>query len=328
MKNRRRLLLALGALTLGASPHSTRAQPAPRVARIGFLSFLSAPLVTPIGSDPFRAGLRDLGYVEGRNVQIEFRYADGDNDRLASLAAELAAQNVDVIVSYATGVGAARRATATIPIVMASFGDPVAAGFAASLAHPGGNVTGSIFFGTELMAKRLEILKEVKPSMTRAGVLLLRENPINGRILEAMSVTARSLRVELHPFEVRGPAEFESAFSAWADKKIQGLVVHDHAQFVANANAIAALAAKRRIPSIGPLELPASGGLIGYGVNFPDTWRRAAVFVDKILKGARPGDIPIERATRFLYVLNLKTAKALGLTIPPSVLVRADEVIE
>jgi putative ABC transport system substrate-binding protein len=209
---RRQLLLALGALALGAAPHSARAQPAPRVARIGFLSFLSAPLITPVGSDPFRAGLRDLGYVEGRNIQIEFRYADGDNDRLAGLVAELVALNVDVIVSYATGVGAARRATATIPIVMANGGDPVAAGFAASLAHPGGNVTGSIFFLNELMAKRVEMLKELKTSMTRCGVLLLRDAPSNGLILEAMGATAKALRVELLPIEVRGPAEFEKAF--------------------------------------------------------------------------------------------------------------------
>jgi len=324
--NRRDAVIAL--LTLGAAPLSTLGQEAPRPARIGILSFLSASLVAPVGSDPFRAALRDLGFVEGRNVQIEFRYADGDNDRLSGLAAELVALNVDVIVSYATGVSAARRATATIPIVMTSFGDPIAAGFAASLARPGGNVTGLTFFGAEIMAKRVEILKEVYPSMARVGVLLLRDNSANGLVLEAMRVTAKALRVEVHPFEVRGPAEFEMAFSAWADKKIQGLIVHDHAQFVVNCDAIAALAAKRRLPSIGPLELPASGGLMGYGVDFPDTWRRAAVFVNKILKGAKPRDLPIERATQFLYILNLKTAKALGVTIPQSVLVRADRVIE
>jgi putative ABC transport system substrate-binding protein len=326
--SRRRVVIALGAVALGAAPHPTRAQPAPRVARIGFLSFLSAPLITPVGSDLFRAGLRDLGYVEGKNIQIEFRYADGDIDLLAGLAAELVALNVDVIVSYASGVGAARRATATIPIVMANGGDPVAAGFAASLAHPGGNVTGSIFFLNELMTKRVELLKEVKTKMTRCGVLLLKDVPTNGLILEAMGVAAKALRVELFPIEVRGPAEFERAFSEWDRKKIQGLIVHDHGQFVGNAGAIAALAAKRRLASIGPLELSAAGGLMAYGVNFPETFRRAAVFVDKILKGARPGDIPIERATKFRYILNVKTAKAFGIAIPPSVLVRADEVIQ
>jgi putative ABC transport system substrate-binding protein len=326
--SRRRVVIALGAVALGAAPPLTPAQPAPRVARIGFLSFLSASLVTPIGSDLFRAGLRDLGYVEGKNIQIEFRYADGDIDLLAGLAAELVALNVDVIVSYASGVGAARRATATIPIVMANGGDPVAAGFAASLAHPGGNVTGSIFFLNELMTKRVELLKEVKTKMTRCGVLLLKDVPTNGLILEAMGVAAKALRVELFPIEVRGPAEFERAFSEWDRKKIQGLIVHDHGQFVGNAGAIAALAAKRRLASIGPLELSAAGGLMAYGVNFPETFRRAAVFVDKILKGARPGDIPIERATKFRYILNVRTAKAFGLAIPPSVLVRADEVIQ
>jgi putative ABC transport system substrate-binding protein len=324
--NRRDAVLALAAF--GAAPLLARAQQAPRVARIGYLSFLSASAKgAQEAIDAFRAGLRDLGYVEGRNVQIESRHADGDNDKLPGLAAELVGLKVDVILSYATGVIAARQATATIPIVMATHADPVATGLAASLAHPGGNVTGSTFFHSEIMAKRLELLKEVTPSMTRAGVLLQRDNVANGPALAAMGITAKALKVELHPIETGGLAEYERAFSTWAEKKIQGLAVSDHAQFTANANAIAALAAKRRLPVNGPLVLAASGGLMAYGVNFPDQFRRAAYFVDKILKGAKPADLPIEQSTKFLFVLNLNTAKAFGLAIPQSLLVRADEVI-
>jgi putative ABC transport system substrate-binding protein len=180
------------------------------------------------------------------------------------------------------------------------------------------------------MAKRLELLKELAPSMTRVGVLLLfrRDDDANTNVLEVMEVTAKALKLGLHPIEVRGPSEFQSAFLAWTDGHIGGLVVSDHALFDANAAVIAALAAKYRLPSIGRLELPANGGLMGYGVNFSDLFRRAAYFVDKILKGAQPGDIPIEQATRFKSVVNLKTAKALGLEVPASILLRADEMIE
>ncbi|MSQ70500.1 MAG: hypothetical protein EXR27_04300 [Betaproteobacteria bacterium] len=206
-------VLAFAALV--AVPLATRAQQAPRVARIGYLSPISA---SDKGAqevfDAFRAGLRDLGYVEGKNVQIESRNANGDNDRLAAVAAELVGMNVDVIVTWAHGVGAARRATATIPIVMATSADPVALGFAASLARPGGNVTGSTFFYFELMAKRLELLKEVKPAMTRVGVLMPRDHPANIPVLAAMGAAAKVLKLELHPIEVRGPAEFDNAFSA------------------------------------------------------------------------------------------------------------------
>ena len=274
-------------------------------------------------------GLRDLGYVEGKNLHIEYRFAEGDQDRLAGLLAELVDLKVDVIVTHATGVYAAKRATATIPIVMLAAGDVLAMGMVTSLAHPGGNLTGSIFFLPELMAKRLELLKEAAPSMARAGVLLVGGNTAStSNQLEVMGTTAKALKVGLQPIEVRGSWEFESAFSAWADEQTGGLVMSDHGLLLANAITIATLAAKHRLPSIGPLELPAFGGLIGYGVNFPDLFRRAAYFVDKILKGAKPGDIPIEQPTRFKLVLNLKTAKALGLTIPDKLLAIADDVIE
>ena len=229
-----------------------------------------------------------------------------------------------------TGIrsNAAKRATTTIPIVMAGAGDVVAMGIVASLAHPGGNATGTSNFSPELMAKRLELLKEVVPPMTRAGVLLVRGNPATPNTLPVMGTTAKALEVGLQPVELDGPREFENAFSALADEQIGGLVMSDYTLFIRNAAAIAAFAAQHRLPSIGPLELPASGGLMGYGVNFIEIFRRAAYFVDKILKGAKPGDIPIELPTRFKLVLNLKTAKALGLTIPDKLLSIADDVIE
>ena len=323
MKRREFISLLGGAVA--AWPLAARAE---RIARVGYLGLTTAGSVQALRINAFRAGLRDLGYLEGKNIQIEFRFAGGNSDRLAGLATELIGLNVDVIVTYATGVSSARRMTTKIPIVMATFGDAVATGVVASLAHPGGNITGSTFFSPELTAKRLELLKEVVPSLKRAGILLIRDNEMNGPSLEMMEGTAKALGVGLEPFEARGPADFEGAFSAWSDKKINGVVVGDHAFLVANTDAIAALAAKYRFPSIGPLELAASGGLMAYGVNFPDMFRRAAVFVDKILKGAKPGDIPVEQVSKIQTVFNGRTAKSLGIDVPTSLLLRADEVIE
>jgi putative tryptophan/tyrosine transport system substrate-binding protein len=322
VKRRQFIALLSGA---AAWPLAARAQQGERLARIGYLGL--APAARILFDDAFREGLRDLGYVEGKNLRIEYRSTEGDEGRIPALAAELVGLDVDAIVTYATGVPAAQRATATIPIVMAAYAN---VGIVGSLARPGGNITGSTFFLPELMAKRLELLKEVVPPMTRAGVLLLRrdDTEANRNILEAMGATAKALRVELRPIEVREPSDYESTFSAWTDQQIDGLVMLDHAQFLVNAGAIAALAAKHRLPSIGPLELPAAGGLMAYGVDFSVMFRRAAAFVGKILKGAKPGDIPIEQATKFKAVVNLKTAKALGIDMPTSILLRADEVIE
>lgn len=250
---RRREFITLVGGAAAAWPLAARAQQPERLARIGYLGLTSASGEHAYGgSDVFLAGLRDLGYVEGRNLHIEYRFSDGDEARLPGLAAELVALNVDVIVTYATGVNAAQRATATIPIVAATAGDMVAMGIVTSLAHPGGNITGSTFFVPELYAKRLELLRQVVPSMTRAGVLMVRNNPSNLNALEAMGATAKALKVGLQPIEVGGPAEYESAFLAWADQQIGALVVTDHAQLLANVNAIAALAAKHRFASIGP----------------------------------------------------------------------------
>jgi putative tryptophan/tyrosine transport system substrate-binding protein len=322
---RRREFISLICWTAAGRPLVARAE---RIARVGYLGLTSATSVQAARIEAFRSGLRNLGYIEGKNIQIEFRFAGGDNDRLPSLVAELIGLDVDIIVTYATGIPAARRLTMTTPIVMATFGDAVATGVVASLAHPGGNITGSTFFSPELTAKRLELLKEVVPSLNSVGVLQIRDNEMNGPSLEVLEGTAKALGVGIKSFEARGPADFESAFSTWTDEKIGAVVVGDHAFLVANTDVIAALATKHHLPSIGPLELAASGGLMAYGVNFSDMFRRAAFFVDKILKGAKPGDIPVEQAAKFQTIVNRKTANSIGIELPISLLLRADEVIE
>ena len=318
---RRREFIAL----IGIWPLAARAE---RIARVGYLGLTSANSVQASRIEAFRGGLRQLGYVEGKNIEIEFRFAQGNSDRLPSLAAELINLHVDVLVTYATGVLAAHHMTTTTPIVMATFGDAVATGVVASLAKPGGNVTGSTFFSPELTAKRLELLKEVIPSLHRAGVLLIRDNEINSPSIELMGERAKALGVELEVFEARGPVDFDDAFARWSNGKIGAVVVGDHAFLVANSNVIAALAATHRLPSAGPLELAATGGLIAYGVDFPEMFRRAAVFVDKILRGANPGDIPVEQTTRIQMIVNSRTAKTIGIELPISLLLRADEVID
>jgi putative ABC transport system substrate-binding protein len=322
---RREFITLLGGAA--AWPLAARAQQAERPRKIGYLVFTSAFLHARY-SQAFQAGLRNLGYVEGKNFVIEFRFAEGNNDRLSDLAAELVRHNVDIIVTYGPAVPAVQQATSTIPIVMATYGDAIATGLIASLANPGGNLTGLTFLNPELMAKRLELLKEIVPSMSQSGVLLNPDTVANAPILEAMEVTAQALKVGIRPFYARGPSEFESIFSAMVDSQIGAVVIQDHPLFITNAKAITALAAKHGLPLSGFLELPIDGGLAAYGVNFPDMFRRAAVFVDKILKGAKPSDLPVERSTKFELVINLKTAKALGLEVPPTLLARADEVIE
>jgi putative ABC transport system substrate-binding protein len=217
---------------------------------------------------------------------------------------------------------------ATIPIVIAASGDAEASGLVASLARPGGNVTGLTFFNPELAAKRFELLKEILPGLTEVGLLLNPANPINEPIVPTIKRTAQALSLEVHPFGVRGPAEFEGAFAAMAATRVGALVVIDDATLIANAPAVARLALQQRLPSSGWPDYAVAGGLIAYGIEFPDLFRRAATFVDKILKGAKPTDLPVERATKFETILNLKTAKALGLEVPTAILVRADEVIE
>jgi putative ABC transport system substrate-binding protein len=321
--------LALLALALLAAPLVAEAQPAGKVYRIGFLGAASPSGAYAHLVEAFRQGLRDLGYVEGKNVAIEYRWAEDRYDRLPALAAELARLKVDLIVTHGTaGSRAAKQATTTIPIVMTVSGDAVATGLVASIARPGGNLTGSNFFYPELNAKRMELLKEVVPRARRMAAFANPDNPAVPGALRAMELMAQSLKMDLQVVEVRGPDEFPGAFSAMAKRRVDAVVVLDDAMLIASAQQVADLAAKNRLPAIGFREYADAGGLIAYGVNFPEIWRRSAIFVDKILKGAKPADLPVEQPTKFELVINLRTAKALGLTIPQSVLQRADEVMQ
>jgi len=326
---RRREFIALVGSAAVGWPRVVRAQQAGRVYRIGYLS-LGSPAAEATRFDAFRAGLARLDYVEGKNLIIEARWLDGSNyDRLAELAAQLVGLKVDVIVTYATpGVLAAKRATTTIPIVMAVVADALASGLVASLARPGGNVTGMTYFVPELAAKRLELLKEAVPSLLHAGVLFNSANPSHEPVLSAMRLTAKALKLELAEFAVREVADLEGAFAAMAAKPVGAAVITEDPVLIYNAEAGAKLAMKYRLASCGFIEFAHAGGFAGYGVDYIDMWRYAATFVDKILKGAKPADLPVERATKFVAVVNLKTAKAIGIEMPTSLLLRADEVIE
>jgi putative ABC transport system substrate-binding protein len=309
---RREFITLLGGVA-ASWPVAARAQQSTKVYRIGFVSMLSADSL-PQRLEAFRAGLREFGYQEGQNIVIEYRWADGQYERLPALFAEMVRLNVDVIVTHGTpGALAAKQVTKTIPIVMAVIADAEASGLVTSLARPGGNVTGLTIFIPELAAKRLELLKETLPGLTDVGVLLNRVNPANEPIVPAMRRTAEPLKLNLHQFGVRDAAEFEAAFTEMAAKRVGALVIIDDATLIANAPALAQIALQHRLPSIGWPGYAVAGGLLSYGINFPDMFRRAATFVDKILRGTKPTDLPVERATKFETIVNLKTAKALGL---------------
>ena len=318
-----------GAVVVGCWSRTGRAQSsAAKIPRIGFLGLPAADSL-PQRTEAFRAGLRDLGYHEGLDLIVEYRWANSDYDRLAALLAELIDLKVDVIVTRGTPGGtAAKQATSTIPIVLAVVGDAVASGLVASLARPGGNVTGLTFFQPELEAKRLELLKETVPDLMDVGLLLNPDNQMDKPVLPHVAQAAQSIGINLHQFKTREPGEFEAAFADMDAKHVRAFVVLDDAMLIGNGKAIAALALKHGLYSCGFLDYAHAGGLMAYGVDFPDLFRRAATFVDKILKGAKPADLPVEQATRFQTILNIKTAKALGLTVPPTLLLRADEVIE
>lgn len=314
----------LGAAALAASS-LVRAQ---KTTRVGFLGTGSAAGMAP-WVDAFRGGLRELGYVEGRNLLLEYRWADGNYSRAAELARELVRLRVDVIVTHGTpGTRAAKEATSTLPIVMATAGDAVLVGLVQSIARPGGNVTGSTFFNPELASKRLELLKQALPGIRRVAVLINPDNPAMRLVLDAMEPTARSLGIRLQPYPVKAAAELESAFSRIAEERMEATVVIEDGLLNAQTKAIAGLAAARRLPVIGLPELAEAGAPLAYGVSFPDMYRRAAVFVDKIVKGAKPGDLPIERPTRFELTVNHGAAKRLGLALPTAFLLRADRVID
>jgi putative ABC transport system substrate-binding protein len=327
-------MLIAWALGVLAPPLPAFAQQKGKVWRIGFLGAASASAASASGFaqrlDALRAGLRDLGYVEGKNLVIEFRWAEEKYERLPQLAAELVRLKVDIIVTHGNpGSLAAKNATSTLPIVMASSADPVAIGLVASLARPGGNVTGMTGFVPETVAKRLELLKDAFPRVRQVAVLLNPDNPGNiNYVFPAMEATAKSLRLELHQFRIRGAGDIDSAFAAIAKRPVDAVASTDDSVMVVNARAIANLAVKMRLPSIGVSEFAEAGGLMAYGADRRDLFRRAAYFVDRIFKGAKPGDLPVEQATRFELVLNQKTAKALGIQFPERVLARANRVIE
>jgi len=330
MMNRRAFLRTLSAGLL-AAPLAAEAQQAGRVPRIGFLS-LTSPSDRPPLLDAFRQGLRELGWVEGQNIVIDYRYAEGRVDRLPDLAAELVRLKVDLIIASAGTqvVTAAKNATETIPIVMIAVRDPVGIGLIASLARPGGNVTGvSGYAGLEIVAKQLELLKETVPKIRRVAILSNPSNAYHQLAIREVNVAARSLGVQLQLLEARGPNEFDGAFAAMAKERVGALLVLSDAIFSSHRTRLADLAARSRLPAAyGVRESVEAGGLMSYGPSFLDFYRRSAAYVDKILKGAKPADLAVEQPTKFELVINLKTAKALGLTLPPSLLQRADQIIE
>ena len=324
----RRTLARVLVLSIVALPVGTVAQqPAGKTARIGYLAFLSGPSYL---DEAFRQGLRELGYVEGQNIAIEYRWADFKPDQASTLAAELVRLKVDIIVSTGGLVPAlaAKKASTTMPIVFIA-GQPVKAGLVASFGRPGGNVTGISILSSELNAKRLELLKRAVPGVSRVAVLANPANPPTASNLTELEGAARALRVKLHVLEARDRQQIDAAFAAMARERVGALLVMNDPMFYADRERIADLAAKNRLPGIFERsEFVEAGGLLSYDTNLADGYRHLATYVDKILKGAKPADLPVEQPTRFSLVVNLKTAQALGLTIPPSILLQADQVIE
>jgi putative ABC transport system substrate-binding protein len=304
------------------------AQQLKKVPRIGFLWPGSYSSVAS-HLEAFQQGLRELGYNEGQSITIEYRLAEGKYDRLPDLAAELAHLNVDVIVAPVTTTArAAKQATTSIPIVMVRPSDPVGSGLIASLARPGGNITGLSEMNPELSGKRLELVKEVIPGISRVAVLWNPANPAMTLQLKETEVAARSLSVSIRVLDVRGPNELDNVFSSMTADRVGAFIVMPDAMLTDNRKRIVDLAAKNRLPAMYVPEFVDAGGLMAYGPSFPDLYRRAATYVDKILRGTKPADLPVERPTKFELVINVKAAKQIGLTIPPNVLVRADKVIK
>jgi putative ABC transport system substrate-binding protein len=328
--DRRRFLLSSLAVAL-ATPCRAWAQPAGGSYRVGILS--NVPISNPRGArlwGEFAQTLRDLGYVEGRNLTIENLSSDGRYDQLPALAAELVRRKVDVIVAPAAqNVIAARQASATIPIVMVGVGDPIGSGLAASLARPGGNVTGTSFLTSAMVGKQLEMLALIVPQARRLAILVNPTNPGMGLLLEQAKSATQALGVQLQAVEARSAGELDAAFATVTRERAGGVFVPWDGTFIVRLRQIVSLAARARVPVLyGERGYVEAGGLACYGPSAIESNRRAASYVDKILKGARPAELPIEQPTQFELVINLKTAKALGLTVPPSLLARADQVIE
>jgi len=313
-----------------AAPLATEAQPAGRVYRIGILTNNASDPAESRQWQAFRLGLQERGWIEGENILIEFRGAAGNSARAPELAADLVRRKADLIVTRGSlFTGAAKAATSSIPIVFVAHADPVGTGHVVSLARPGGNITGLAMLQTELGSKGLELLRSVIPAVTRIAVLWHPGTPSAVPGLKALEEPARMLRIELQPVGARSAAELEGAFATMARGGTQAVLVFSTPPFITTRQRIADLAIAHRLPTMcqGRLFVEA-GGLMSYYPNHEDVYRRGAIYVDKVLKGAKPGDLPIEQPTKFELVINLKTAKALGLTIPPSLLQRADQVIE
>ena len=325
---RKMTVLTLCAMFL-ALCSSAEAQQQTKVAKIGFLGVRSASRQAP-GAEAFRRELLKLGYIEGKNITFEYRDTEGKLDRLSVVADELVRLGVDVLVTAGTPAALAlQNATRTIPIVFTSVGDPVAAGLVDSLARPGGNITGFTEISAVLAGKRLELLKETIPKLSRVAVLWNPRNPGNAQQWKESQLAARELGLQLHSLEVSSADKYESAFKEAVKARSAALAVAQDSLFNVNEKLIAELAIKNRLPSIYTRrEFVESGGLMSYGNDRAEPYRRAALIVDKILKGAKPADLPVEQPTKFELVINLKTAKALGLTIPPVVLMRAEKVIK
>jgi putative tryptophan/tyrosine transport system substrate-binding protein len=318
---------AIGALLLALCA-SVEAQQPKKVPRIGFLNALF-PTTSPARIKAFQQGLRDVGYVEGKNIVIEYRYAERKIDRLPALAAELVRLKVDVIVTSASQeTRAAKVATSTIPIVMINEPDPVGTGFVASLARPGGNITGLSTLSPELSGKRLELLKEIIPKLARVAVLGNSTSPGNADTLKELELAAEGLKVKLQYVDVLSANDIETSFRAAVKDRADAVLVLSGSIFTSQRKQLIGLAIKSRLPvSYARPEFVESGGLMTYGINLIENSRRAATYVDKILKGAKPADLPVEQPTKFEFVINLKAAKQIGLIIPPNVLARADKVI-
>ena len=327
---RRRDFIGLIGSVATTGPSTLLAQPAGPLRLVGVLmGFGEGDRQSRALIAEFRAALANLGWKEGSNLRTELRWGAGDVARIADFAKELVALKPDALLGQTTPVAVSlARETKSIPIIFVTVSDPIGSGLAASLAHPGGNVTGLTFFQPELNAKRLELLKEAMPDLMDVGVLLNPSNQMNEPVLPEVARVSESLKLRLHQFDARAPGDFDGAFAAMNAKGVRAFVVFDDAMLIGNAKMLADLALKHGLASCGFLDYAGSGGLIAYGVDFPDMFRRSAAYVDKILKGAKPSELPVEQATRFATILNMVTAKGLGLTIPSSLLLRADQVIE
>jgi putative ABC transport system substrate-binding protein len=325
MRRREFITLFGGAVAL---PQIAHAQSSPKISRLGFLGVTAAPSWAS-RLEALRSGLRNLGYEQGKNIVIEDLWAEEHYDRLPNLAAKLVRRKVGVILTYGTPATlAAKRATRDIPIVFVYAGDAVAAGIVTSLSRPEANVTGNTYFLPELMAKRLELLKDTIPHIARVAVLVKPDNPLFEATLPVIRRAADTLKIELQQFNANGPAEFEPAIAAMVKNHVEGIVIQEDAVYLTNLKQIIDLATKQSLPIASSGEFGEAGALITYGADFHEMSRHAALFVDKILRGVKPAELPVDRATKFETVLNMRTAKMLGLSVPPLALLRADRVIE